>query len=101
MAAGLPVIANPVGVHVEMIRHGETGYLATTSHEWVEAMRKLASDPARRQRMGAAGRQRIERDYSVSAAGAAWTRMLQAFSREPRASVDAALAGGSRLNVAN
>ena len=28
MAAGLPVVANPVGVHAEMVRHGETGFLA-------------------------------------------------------------------------
>ena len=30
MAAGLPVVANPVGVHREMIVHGETGFLADT-----------------------------------------------------------------------
>src|SRR5205085_460776 len=26
MAAGLPVVANPVGVHTEMIGHGSTGF---------------------------------------------------------------------------
>src|SRR5262249_10589321 len=29
-AAGLPVVANPIGVHREMIRDGETGFLAST-----------------------------------------------------------------------
>ena len=36
-AAGLPVVANPVGSHCEMIRDGETGFLATTPDEWVAA----------------------------------------------------------------
>ena len=26
LAAGLPVVANPVGVQIEMVRHGETGF---------------------------------------------------------------------------
>src|SRR5262249_39323684 len=37
-AAGLPVVANPVGVHPEMIRHGETGFLASTPAEWLQAI---------------------------------------------------------------
>ncbi len=45
MAAGLPVVANPVGVHREMIVHGETGFLADTPGEWAEAVFQLASRP--------------------------------------------------------
>ncbi len=56
MAAGLPVIANPVGVQVEMVRHGETGFLAETPAQWVEAVHRLAHDPDLRRRMGRAGR---------------------------------------------
>jgi glycosyltransferase involved in cell wall biosynthesis len=76
MAAGLPVIANPVGVHVEMVRHGENGFLASTPEEWVEAMLRLAADPELRRRMGAAGRRRVEADYSVSAGAKAWLCIL-------------------------
>ncbi len=43
-AAGLPVLANPVGVHPEMIRSGVDGFLASTADEWVEAVRRLADD---------------------------------------------------------
>src|SRR4029077_10770850 len=63
MAAGLPVVANPVGVHTEMIRHGENGYLAESPAEWARAVLELARSPALRRRMGAAGRRRVERDY--------------------------------------
>ena len=38
MAAGLPVVANPVGVQAEMVQHGETGFLAETSDQWHEAI---------------------------------------------------------------
>ena len=51
-AAGLPVVANPVGCQAEMIRPGENGFLATTPDEWVDAVRQLAGDPELRRRMG-------------------------------------------------
>jgi glycosyltransferase involved in cell wall biosynthesis len=72
MAAGLPVVANPVGVHVEMIRHGETGLLATTPEEWISAIRRLASDAALRARMGEAGRHVVETRYSVARGAERW-----------------------------
>jgi glycosyltransferase involved in cell wall biosynthesis len=84
MAAGLPVVANPVGVQTEMIEHGETGYLATTPEQWVEAIGRLAGDPALRQRMGAAGRRRVETDYSVAAGGRRWLRVLDTLCHHGR-----------------
>ena len=66
-AAGLPVVANPVGAHCEMIRVEETGFLATTADEWIAAIMLLARDARRRQKMGLMARQRVEADYSVSA----------------------------------
>ena len=45
MAAGLPVVANPVGIHREMIVHGETGFIASTPQQWAEAVARLAADP--------------------------------------------------------
>ena len=65
MAAGLPVVANPVGIHCAMIVHGETGLLASTPSEWAAAVAQLAADPLLRRRMGAAARQRVEEQYNV------------------------------------
>lgn len=65
MAAGLPVVANPVGMNRQMVVHGETGFLAETPDEWAEAIRRLAIDPALRQRMGATGRKLVEEHYNV------------------------------------
>ena len=65
MAAGLPVVANRVGVHREMIIDGVTGYLADTPCEWAAALRRLSSDSSLREKMGAAARRRVELEYSV------------------------------------
>ena len=53
MAAGLPVVANSVGVHRHMIRHGETGFLAESESDWIDAVRNLARQPELRRMMGA------------------------------------------------
>jgi glycosyltransferase involved in cell wall biosynthesis len=65
-AAGLPVIANPVGIHKKLIEPGVTGFLAQTPTEWLEAIRTLASDPSLRERMGKVARARVEANYSVA-----------------------------------
>lgn len=69
MAAGLPVVANDVGIHREMIVPGVTGFLASTAGEWRAAVTALAESPALRRRMGAAGRARVKREWSVQAWG--------------------------------
>jgi glycosyltransferase involved in cell wall biosynthesis len=76
MAAGLPVIANPVGVQAEMVRHGETGFLATRPEDWSQAVGQLLHDASLRRRMGRAGRHSLEMDYSVANGAAAWMKVL-------------------------
>jgi len=65
MAAALPVVASPVGIQVDYVRPEETGLHATTSDEWVEAVRRLAGDAALRQRLGQAGRRRVDEAFDV------------------------------------
>jgi glycosyltransferase involved in cell wall biosynthesis len=76
MAAGLPVVANPVGVQAAMVRHGETGFHAETPEEWMDAIARLVDDAALRQRLGVAGRALVEREYSVPVAAARWLALL-------------------------
>jgi glycosyltransferase involved in cell wall biosynthesis len=77
MAAGLPVIANPVGIHLKLIRHGETGFLAETPEEWTSALSELTGNPSLRREMGLAGRSCVERSYDVSTGAALWLELLQ------------------------
>jgi glycosyltransferase involved in cell wall biosynthesis len=65
MAAGLPVVANPVGMNREMVQDGKTGLLASSPREWAQAVSTLAVDPALRARLGAAGREMVQRHYST------------------------------------
>jgi glycosyltransferase involved in cell wall biosynthesis len=73
-AAGLPVVANPVGVQREFVR--DAGFLATSTEEWVAAIRRLA-DPELRKRHGDAGRRRVEAAYSVEAGARRWVAALE------------------------
>jgi len=82
MAAGLPVIANPVGVHPRMIDHGVHGFLASTSEEWLEAVRALQKDPGLRLRMGAAARRRVEAEYSLEVGAESWLALLRKLERQ-------------------
>jgi glycosyltransferase involved in cell wall biosynthesis len=76
MAAGLPVVANPVGVQAELVRPGETGFLAETPDQWAEAVGRLASDPELCRRLGQAGRRLVEDKFSVAAGAAKWLELL-------------------------
>ena len=83
-AAGLPVVANPVGVQADFVRDGETGFQATTTEQWVNAVRRLAADAVLRQRLGDAGRRQVEASYNVQAGAAGWIAALQRFAGEVR-----------------
>lgn len=65
MACGLPVVASPVGVNVEIVEHQINGFLARNHHEWEWALRSLIKDREMRRRMGAEGRKRVEDWYSL------------------------------------
>lgn len=67
MAAGLPVVANPVGMNLSMVEHGRTGFIAETPEQWAEAISRLAGDPELRTAMGAEARRRVCEQYSVGA----------------------------------
>ncbi|MEI8375522.1 MAG: glycosyltransferase family 4 protein [Planctomycetota bacterium] len=83
MAAGLPVVANSVGVHRKMIVHGESGFLADTPDEWAEAVARLAENPALRHRMGTAARRRVESDYNVRRWGPRVAKLLRQLVDKP------------------
>ena len=69
MACGLPVIASPVGVNREIVEHGVNGFLAATESEWRTAIEQLVNNPVLRQRMGKAGREKIEKQFSIQLYG--------------------------------
>jgi glycosyltransferase involved in cell wall biosynthesis len=67
MACGRPAVASPVGANRDIIRHGVNGFHATTTPEWVAALRQLSEDPRLREYMGVQGRKDVEQRYSIGA----------------------------------
>jgi glycosyltransferase involved in cell wall biosynthesis len=66
MAAGVPVIADRVGVTGDVVGDGAAGYTLPTRSGWVDGLEALARDPALRSRLGAEGRSRVEQHYALS-----------------------------------
>jgi glycosyltransferase involved in cell wall biosynthesis len=77
MACGLPVVASPVGVNSEIVEHGVNGFLAESQEGWVQALRSLRDDPGLRQRMGQAGRKKVEERYSLQLTGPRLAELLK------------------------
>lgn len=69
MACSLPVVASPVGVNCEIVEPGVNGFLARTTEEWAQALGTLLDDAGLRQRMGQAGRLKVEEGYSLQVTG--------------------------------
>ncbi len=67
MASGTSVVCSPVGVNTEIVDEGVTGFLAKTGNEWVEKLSRLIEDESLRKGLGAAGREKVEKRYSVKA----------------------------------
>jgi glycosyltransferase involved in cell wall biosynthesis len=67
MARGLPVVATKVGGNPEVVVEGETGVLvpARDPAALAAALLRLAGDREAGQRMGLAGRRRVERHFDV------------------------------------
>ena len=65
MACGLPVVASPVGVNRNIVEHEVSGYLATTSDDWLTALRALSADAETRRAMGMRGRSTVEQHYCL------------------------------------
>ncbi|MDY3552179.1 glycosyltransferase family 4 protein [Gemmata sp. JC717] len=76
-AAGLPVVANPVGVQADFVRDNETGFCASTTDEWVGAVRALAGAAALRKQLGETGRREVQARYSVAAGAWQWIEALE------------------------
>ena len=65
MAAGLPIIASPVGVNQEIVEHGVNGFLARDTNDWMKYFKILRNDPDLGRQMGFRGRKKVEEKYSL------------------------------------
>lgn len=77
MAAGLPVVASPVGINTELVEHGANGFLAANAAGWKEALVTMREDWSLRMRMGDAGRRLVEERYCLQVTGPRLISLLE------------------------
>lgn len=64
MSRGVPVVVSPVGANRELVSHGQNGYLASDSAEWIEYLSTLIRDADLRGRLGRCARETVEARFS-------------------------------------
>jgi glycosyltransferase involved in cell wall biosynthesis len=85
MAAALPVVGVRGGGVGEIVQHGVTGCLCDNDdpQQLAAGIEQLVRDPARRESMGRAGRQRAESTYSLEACAAGVLRVYEMAMTRP------------------
>jgi glycosyltransferase involved in cell wall biosynthesis len=81
MASGLPVIASPVGVNQTIVEPDVNGYLATSSSDWLVALRKLRDSVETRKFMGEAGRRKAEQLYNLQGTAPRLLELLSSLTK--------------------
>jgi glycosyltransferase involved in cell wall biosynthesis len=74
-AAGLPVIASPVGTNSDYVLDGVTGLFAKNVHEWTARITQLVKDPQLRKKMGQAGSERAKK-FDVNIIGRQFAELV-------------------------
>jgi glycosyltransferase involved in cell wall biosynthesis len=67
MALGIPSVCTPAGCNIEIVQHGVTGFLASTSDDWVGYLEALITDDHLRQRVGTAASEYAHRHFTLRA----------------------------------
>ena len=69
LAAGVPVIASPIGANTKIVKHGVNGFLASSVAEWTRALEALVGSAQLRAEMGRRGRESVAADYNLEHTG--------------------------------
>jgi colanic acid/amylovoran biosynthesis glycosyltransferase len=79
MSCGLPVVSSRLSGIPELVGNERNGLLVTpgSASELAEALRRLASDPALRERLGREGRATVERDFDLRTNAARLVAMFE------------------------
>ena len=78
-AAGLCVLASPVGINAGLITDGEDGFLAEADG-WERAFQAAVENPGRARSVGEAGRARVERTHSLNALYPRFRKLVTEFA---------------------
>lgn len=65
MGMGIPTVMTPIGANLEIVTHGQNGFFADSTAEWIDVLARLIEEPRLREAIGTAGRRTVETRYSV------------------------------------
>ena len=65
MALNIPVVSSNIAINSTIIDSGITGYIASSTDEWVEALQNLIEHKELRNRFGQEGRRKVVNEYSM------------------------------------
>jgi glycosyltransferase involved in cell wall biosynthesis len=74
-AAGLPVVASPVGTNSDYVKDGVTGFLADGARQWTDRMMQLIQRPELRRKMGQDGRTYAE-TFDITVIGERLSKLI-------------------------
>ncbi|MEO8681149.1 MAG: glycosyltransferase family 4 protein, partial [Vicinamibacterales bacterium] len=89
MAMGLPVVASPQPSYVEAIGHHGGGIIASSTDEWIGALRRLAASPELRAELGTRARQTVDEHYATPVVAAQYLSLLATLAGVPAATAAA------------
>lgn len=77
MAMGLCPVVTRFGYNLDLIEHGETGFLADTDDEWVATLVDLLRNPEKAMRIGLNARRFVEETYTHEKIVPVWAEALR------------------------
>jgi len=75
-ASGIPAVASPVGVNKIIVEDAVNGFLCTSRDDWEISLKKLLTDKSLREQMGMAGREKVNKDYSIRSQAATFIQLF-------------------------
>ena len=77
MSVGVPVVVSNVGMNIEVLNHGDAGFLVSTIDEWVDTLTLLLNNQYLATNMGKTGRNIIKKNYSTKIIGSELAKILK------------------------
>ncbi|MEO6453692.1 MAG: glycosyltransferase [Ginsengibacter sp.] len=77
LALGIPGVASPVGVNKNIIEENVNGFLCNSNEQWYLALEMLLNNKTLREKMGMAGRDKVEKNYSIKSNAANFLSLFE------------------------
>ncbi len=81
-AAGLPVIASPVGENAEVVVHEETGLLAQNKDQWLNSLSVMVENLGIGSQYGSAGREKVKDKFEAVEIGRQLIEVMKEYDKK-------------------